>query len=838
MTLRVRPPTPKFVTFLQKCLPRPTKMRLVKFCVSSAIGVLTALGSLAPIGGPVGSLGFVGAALGFESSAFAATAVKTAQKSASQGAAAAEVVASKFYGKTIVDIEIKGNQRIEREAVVGKLQSKKGGKLDREVIRADILAIYEMGYFDDISFLADPSGDGVLISIAVKERPVISKIEFEGNDRISTSDLQEVIKIKEWSILDINKVKEDVARIQKHYEDKGFYLAKVTHELSKGAQADQVELIFHVSDFDKVQIKKITFLNNKAYSDEHLKSVLGETREGSFLSFLNDSGSFKEGSFKQDLQRLVYWYFDHGYVKFMHEAPIITVSDDKKWLFITIYVNEGEKYNMGTTKFSGDLLFTDEELRKDLQLKENETWMISKRNNDIQKLTEMYQDLGYAFVNVIPNMNIKDEEKIVDIDYGFEKGTLVYFGEINLLGNTKTHDKVLRRELRIHEGELFSGSKLRESKENIERLGYFAPGEVIFNQITPKGKNEILNIDISVKERSTGSITLGAGYGSLNGFFFQTQLSEINLFGRGQTLQLQAAFSAQQSDKSFNLGFTEPYTYDSKWSSGFDLFYVMQGIPGKYNTRKTGFDLRLGHPVYDYTNAFITYKNEFMRLESTAGSTVRQEDIDADSGTLSSIVWSLVRDKRNNRFEPSGGDYESASFETAGLGGTKRFLKLNANTRFYRKVVGDLTFRNSLEFGQVFQVGDHMIPPLERFYLGTPNNMRGFTPLSISPYVMRTDSNGKEQKYFTGGTSEMLAIAELEYPLIKEAGLKFVSFLEAGNSFDKFPGWQQLKFRADWGLGLRWFSPIGPLRFEWGFPINRQGDETDSNFVFMIGPPF
>jgi len=378
-----------------------------------------------------------------------------------------------LFGKTIASVEIRGLKRLEKDAILAKVGSKPGAELSSHQISADIRALFALGYFEDISFLSDLSSEGqVLLIVEIKERPVVSSVEFEGNEKISTSDLKDVVKIKQWSILDVNKVKDDVALLQKHYEDKGYYLAKVSFEI-KAVKDDEVTVVYKVNDYEKVQIKKITFLNNKHFSDDQLKGVLGETREGGFFSFLSSSGNFKETAFKTDLQRLTYWYLDHGYVKFRYENPVISVSDDKRWMYITIYVDEGERYDIGSTDFSGDVLFPRDELHEGLSMKQGESFSISKRNADIQFLTEKFQDLGYAFVNVVPKMAIHDQTKTIDLDYSFDKGNLVYFGEINVLGNSKTFDKVIRRELKFNEGELFSGSKLRESRENVERLGFF-----------------------------------------------------------------------------------------------------------------------------------------------------------------------------------------------------------------------------------------------------------------------------------------------------------------------------------------------------------------------------
>lgn len=739
--------------------------------------------------------------------------------------------------KVIKSIEVSGLKRIERDAVLNKIQTRVGGKIGRDSIRADIETLHAMGYFDDIEVQADPEGDGLRVTYVFKERPVVSAIEFDGNERLSESDLKEVTKIKEWSILDLNKVKDDVALIQKHYEDKGFYLAKVGFEIVS-TKADEVKVVYKISDYDKVQIKKITFLNNQYFSDEALKGVLQETREGGLFTFLSGAGNFKENAFKTDLQRLTYWYLDRGYVKFRYENPVVTVSDDKRWLYISIYVDEGESYQMGTVGFGGDLLFTREELEKDLSLKPGDTFSISKRNQDIQRLTEKYQDLGYAFVNVVPKMNINDASKVVDIEYEFEKGSLVHFGEIIVLGNSKTHDKVIRRELKIKEGELYSGTKLRESRENVERLGYFAPGEVIFNTVSPKNKSDILNVEITIKERSTGTITLGAGYGSANGFFFQSQVSEINLFGKGQTVSLAAQLAAERRNKSFNFGFTDPYAFDTRWTTGFDLYYINFSIPDKYETRKLGFDVRLGYPIYEYTNLFLTYKNEGLKIIEP-DSNIDQAELDADNGVLSSVSMQVIRDKRNNRFETTAGNYQSLSFETAGLGGTKDFLKWTVNNRFYKKIIGDLVFRTSAEYGQIYGLGGKRTPPSERFYLGGPNNLRGYDIFSVGPSAIRgVDGTSVLVKEPLGGVIQVFALFELEYPLVREAGLKWVVFYDAGNTFAGWPKGDAFKIRTDAGFGIRWFSPIGPLRFEFGYPFRKKPDERGNVFNFFIGTPF
>lgn len=726
----------------------------------------------------------------------------------------------------IRDIRVRGNKKIEADAIQAKIKSRVGDQASRAVIADDIRAIHGLGYFDDVAV----DYEAGQLTISVKERPTIVKIDFEGNDQISSSDLKDVIKLREYAILDVNKVKEDIALIQKHYEEKGFYLARVSYETRPTATPDEVELIYRVSDFDKVRIKKVTFINNKRFSDDRLKGILRNTKEGNFFSWISSSGSFKETAFKQDLQFLTYFYLNEGFVKFRYENPIVTVSDDKKWLFVTIYVDEGERYTVGDIDFGGDLLFDKSELHEATQMDTGQVFSIQKRNDDIQRLTEKYQDLGYAFVNVNPRMNVKDDTRTVDIRYDFEKGELTYFGEINVLGNTKTRDKVIRRELRVREGELYNGTRLRQSRERVERLGFFAPGEVVFNSVTRKDKKNVVDLEINVKERSTGTVTVGMGYGSIQKFFLTAQVAEINLFGRGQSLSLSGQYASDRRSRSLSLGFTEPYLFDTLWSGGVDVFMVNFPIPGRYLEMKRGFDFKFGRPLQDDLNAYFTYKFENLRLDdvNTADPEV---DISSDIGNLSSVGLSLVNDKRNNRFETSAGHYESFSSELAGVGANKRFAKVIGEGRFYHQLLESVTFRTKAELGHIFQTTDRTIPPSEKFFLGGPNNLKGFETFTVSPKTARGNP--------LGGNSEFLYIAELEFPLIREAGVKLVLFYDMGNSFATFRDLAEVRgLKKDVGFGFRWFSPIGPLRFEWGFPIGPKPDESNVVFNFFIGPPF
>ncbi|MFA5583478.1 MAG: outer membrane protein assembly factor BamA, partial [Bacteriovoracaceae bacterium] len=402
-------------------------------------------------------------------------------------------------------IEVEGNRKVETEAILEKLSTQPGMLLDNYLLRRDLSRIYEMRYFEEIEAYQKKADGKDILLFKVVEKPIISKIFFEGNDEISDDDLKEQIKSKEYNILDVSSLKNDLRLLEKHYEDKGYFLAQATYELKDRAGA--VEVHFKIKEWDKVRVKKITILGNNDIDDETLKGFM-QTKEESYFSFMSSSGNFKELDFQTDIERLKYYYKTKGYLQVNVQNPEVTASEDKKWIFITVRLNEGPQFSVNNIYFDGDLEFSDSEMTEKLKLKSDDIYNEENLRLDIQTLTEMYQDKGYAFANVLRTLEIVPGENKVDVIFSFEKGVIAYFGKITIKGNTKTRDKVIRRELRIYEGDQYSGSKLRISKERVNRLGFFQPESVIFNTITRRGSDNILDVEISIKERATGQISL------------------------------------------------------------------------------------------------------------------------------------------------------------------------------------------------------------------------------------------------------------------------------------------------------------------------------------------
>ena len=723
-------------------------------------------------------------------------------------------------------IEVEGLKKVEKEAVLERINTKKGMMLDNYLLRKDIERIYSLKYFDYIEAHQDTKGGKNILSFKVKEKPIIANIVFEGNDELSEDDLKGQVKTKNFAILDINTIKIDLAALAKFYEDKGFFLAKIDYELVK-KDNENVELVFHIQEYDKVKVKKITFLGNSAFSDEQLKDIM-ETREEGLFSFMSGAGNYKEFNFQVDLERLKRFYQNKGHLQVNVGTPDITVSEDKKWVFITIKVVEGPQFTVNRIAFQGELLFPSSELLEKITTKEQTLYSEDVLRSDIQLLTELYQDQGYAFANVLRTLDVVPGENKVDVEFSFERGKKAKFGKIYVKGNTKTRDKVIRRELKIKEGEQFSGTALRESKENVNRLGFFEPNSIIFNTISPPGKDDLLDVEIQVKERNTGQITLGAGYSTATGGFLNASIAQNNFRGLGQNLSFSLTLS--DTNKTYNLGFTEPYLWDTKWTAGGDIFSTSNEDSDSFSYKKEGFDIRVGHPIAEYTRLFFVYKFEDTKIKAVNDPTI---DEAVENGLASSVQSTVVYDVRDNKFEPTKGTYASYAIEYAGVGGEKKWVKNEADLRWFKNVVGDLVFRSRLYGSKLEVVNGQAIPRSERFFLGGARNLRGYPYDAVGP--KRTVLvDGKNRTFNERGLFAAYTTLELEHPLAREAGLKWVVFFDAGDAGK----YNDLKLHKDYGFGLRWFSPIGILRFEWGFPLGDEGKEYGSQFHFDIGQLF
>ncbi|HBQ20880.1 MAG: outer membrane protein assembly factor BamA [Deltaproteobacteria bacterium GWA2_38_16] len=733
---------------------------------------------------------------------------------------------SPLYAEQIIHrVSIEGNRRVEKDAILNQIKTKPRTPYSQDQVKSSIQSIYNLGFFDNIEVDLVSEKEGVHLIYRVWEKPAIRKIEYEGYKKLDLSDIRAVVELKEYSILNLHKITETKEKILKLYEQKGFFLAQVKHTITEDKKDNEVDLTFHIDELDKVKVRKINFIGNHAFSDDELKGFMA-TKESGVFSWLTKSDNFQEEVLKGDMGNIAYFYNIKGYVKIKVDPPVVTISPDKKWIYIVVPLQEGELYNIGNIDYAGELIFSKDELKKERGIQSDALFNGDMLRQEVLRLADLYKDQGYAFANVNVQSSTRDKDKKVDLIFDFEKGQKVYFGNINVVGNTSTRDKVVRRELSIHEGDLYSETKLRKSIDRVRALGFFS--EVTYTK--PQGKSlDVVDLEVAVKERSTGALTVGAGWSSVDKFVANAQISHSNLFGRGQEVALNAQLSTGDNGTStYSTSFTEPYTLDTLWSSGFDAYNVKTGTTN-YDEIKTGGDVRIGHPIGEFMNTYLTYKLENTRLKEV--TTTDDALIPSRRGITSAVVGTFIYDGRDDRQRPSKGFYETFSTELAGLGGDYHYSKNILRSRFYYPMFFNGVFRVNTELGGLLPTTNEAVPVGERFILGGVNTLRGYMPQSVGP--LKQDKDGKS--VLIGGDREWFTNIEYEIPLISSMGIKGVTFYDAGNAFD---GLDMGRIRQDIGFGFRWFSPFGPLRVEVGFPVKPESGEKRQVVQFAITPPF
>jgi len=724
----------------------------------------------------------------------------------------------------ISGIQIVGNRKIEKAVILDSIHMREGTVFSRVSVRKDIKHLYELGYFENVQVYKKDSPQGLMVTYVVSEKPTVRNITVSGNKEVDTEDIEGVFAVKKNSFLDLSHVIKTQSAILNLYSEKGYYLADVRYEFSDVSKNNDVELTFHVSEVDKVQVKSIHFIGNKVFSDDELKAIM-HTKEKGVWSWITKSGVYQDEIFKRDVgQGLAYYYLMHGYVDIKIQDPEVQISPDKKWLYLTIRIDEGPLYQFGKVGVAGDLMLAQNQLLENSGIKTGATYNHDFVRQEILRLTNLYKDEGYAYANVIPNTSVQRKNKKVDLVFNFEKGQKVNFGKIRFLGNIKTRDKVLRREMKVMEGETYNETKLQTSISRLNRLAFFSEVDV---QKAPNPKDpHALDLLVTVKEKNTGSFNFGAGYSGVTSLFLQASIAQNNLFGRGHVVNL----TAQVSGKSqlFDLSFREPYLLDTSWNTGFDAFKTEREALD-FTEKRNGGSLVLGHSFFDFGNASLNYKLEDVTVTvpaENAGAILKSEN----DGITSSIIPSFSYDLRDNVVSPSKGSLHSLSVELAGLGGDKRFVKGELGTRWYFPTFLSTVLRFRLSLGAIQAYGGEAIPTYEKFILGGPNSLRGFRPLSLGP---TKQSNGKE--IVVGGRNEVIFNTELEVPILKELQMKGVLFFDTGSAFDAVDA---IDLRADLGFGFRWNSPMGPLRLEWGFPVPQRIGEVSPVFQFLIAPAF
>jgi outer membrane protein insertion porin family len=732
--------------------------------------------------------------------------------------ASREVKLKVLKKEILAKVLIEGNRAIEESAIRAQIKIKEGDAFSPSEVREDLRAVYQMGFFQDVRVEKRDWGRGKALVFMVEEKPIVKEAIFTGNKEIKTSDLLDVVDLKPRSVLNLNAVKENVNKILKKYREEAYYAAEVQYELESTPRQGEVIVHFRIKENNKIRIRKISFSGNVYYSDEILKKQLPETQEEGWFSWFTKSGIYKEDILERDLDAIAAFYFQKGFIQVKVGKPKVVI--DKEGIGITIPVEEGLQFKIGKVDIQGDLILPKEQMLKRIPVYVGEIFNRDHVRESLTYLTDLYANQGYAFVDVSPLTVPHKDQPLVDLTFEIRQGSKVYFERINILGNTKTRDRIIRRDLFTVEGDLYSLTAIKRSRDELNRLGYFK--EVNIN--TKKGSaDDKMVVNVQVEERPTGSFSGGVGYSSIDKLVAILSVSQNNLFGWGQRLTAQAQLGS--ISRYFNIGFTEPRLFDTQMLVGADIYNTYRDYD-EYSVKKTGGVVRFGFPIVESLRGILQYKYEkddVYNIQESASATIK----DAEGiSTTSSISGILRRDTRNNRFDPTGGSDNTLSVEYAGgiLGGTNEFTKYVFNSAWYVTPFYKLTFSARGRIGYI--AGDN-IPLYELFRLGGMYSVRGFKAWSIGP----KDENGE----VIGGDKELLFNFEMIFPIAKEINLKGLIFFDAGNAWAKEDPYQLDDLRTSVGFGFRWMSPVGPLRIEWGYNLNPKPGEDQSAWDFTIG---
>lgn len=739
---------------------------------------------------------------------------------------------SMAQGIRVDEVLVEGTRRVDPSTVRSVLSVRPGEAVAPEEIDRDLRAIFALGRFRDISANVEERGGKQVLVYKVDERPLVRKVAFSGNKELSEEKLRPLVTFKTPEIYRPRIADETVDALRKAYLEEGYYSAEIVPQVEISPE-NEATVTFRINEGNKVLIRQIAFEGNTVLRDSDLKKAM-ETKEKWLLSWLTGRGTYQEEVLQNDLEILADQYYNRGHVQVKVKQPKVTLSEDKKYLDILIEIEEGPQFRVGELDVQGDLLKSREETLALVKLKKGEVFSRQLLRESVFSVNDLYADQGYAYVNVSPLTRIDAAQRLVDVSFEIEQGIQVTIDRIQIGGNTKTRDKVIRREMKLAEGELYSASKIKESRRRINNLGFF--DEV--NVTTGKGAEPSrMDLNVAVKERPTGMFTVGLGYSSVDGVIGQGSVSQENFLGRA--LKLNVAGSLGSKSVTYQVGVTDPYFLDRNLTLGFDLYKTRREWVD-FTKKTTGGDLKLGFPVTEDVRAFFVYRyedKEILDVDQSATKYIRDQE---GKSTLSSITSSLNRNTTDYRLDPSRGSASSASVEFAGLGGTSKFLKYDLDHRHFWPWKWGTVFSLRGHLGYIQEIGGETIPIDERYFLGGLSTVRGFESRQLGPRVRKIEDSGgvvTEDFEYIGGEKAAYFNAEYLFPLLKDMGLKGVLFVDSGNAWASGEDYFS-EMRYSTGAGVRWFSPLGPLRLEWGYNLDPKDDEPNSRFEFSIGSSF
>ncbi|MBU4303080.1 MAG: outer membrane protein assembly factor BamA [Candidatus Omnitrophica bacterium] len=766
----------------------------------------------------------------FNSSSFVLAEENPLEQTEQKIAAASEALPAVL--KNVTAIEVTGNKAISTNVIISKMKTRVGSAYQENIISDDLKRLYLLGFFSDIKIDTQDYKDGLKILISVVERPIIEKISFSGINLITMKDekLKQQLKSKETQYLDYPSLAEDVRILKKMYEKMGYSQADISYKVDANTQANKASIVFTAVEGRKVRIKDIRIEGNNNFSSGRILKLLKTKRAWFF-----NAGVLKDEVLTEDIARVKSFYQREGFTDAAVDYVVKPDAQKPYLLFITIKVTEGKKYLVGSVMVQGNKDVSEKEILKTLtDCIPGKVFSQEAMKKDLTGIQGLYFDRGYISAQVQESTIVNTDSGRVDITYAITENQVVYVDKIKIRGNIKTKDLVIRREMRIHPGEKFDGEKLRRSKERLTNLGFF---EEVSYDTEETGQPAKKNLVVDVKETKTGSFSFGGGYSTVDQFIGFVEVEQKNFdwrnwpyfTGAGQNLKVRA--SVGNLSQGFELSFTEPWMFDYPVSFGFDLYRRTHDRDTDtgygYDETVTGGDLRLGKEISEYLRGDLTYRLDQIEISNISDNSPELKD-EEGTNVISVISPSLTYDSRDNVFDTRKGNLLTGSFDFAGLGGDKSYLKFFGRASHYFPMPRGAVFEVRGRLGLAQPYGDtEKLPIYERFFAGGAYTIRGYEERGVGP----VDVNSKDP---LGGAS--LAVGNIEYTYPLFSFLKVAAFYDVGNVWEKLGDIFSNKdangvensggFKSALGLGLRIKTPIGPIMLDYGIPMDKQSGES------------
>jgi len=722
----------------------------------------------------------------------------------------------------VKEIAVQGNRRVQEAVILARVGAKIGSPFVANRTAEDIRAIFSLGFFDDVQVKVEDFEGGVKLTYMVVERPFVRDIVFAGNKKEDAATLQDKIDLKLGSVYNPVEVNRGADKLKEFYEQEGYFEVGITPEVEKLADGD-VTVTYRIAEGRRISIDQIVIEGAQGLTPKQVKGAM-DTQEREYIVL---RGTVQRQKLDEDVDRIIQLYNDFGYVQARVESSEIQVDREKARATVRVVVVEGPQFKVGGVDVTGNAVLPIEEVRKRIELKTGDVFSRSKLRDSVKGITDLYSAVGRASADVAPNTLQDIPARLVNIVFEINEGPETYVERINIAGNTRSEEKILRREIPMAEGDLFTSQKLARAKQRLTNLNYFDKVEA---KTAPGSAKDKIIVNIDVTEKPTGLFSIGGGYSSQDGVLGTLDLSQRNFLGKGWEVFLR--LRGGENLQTGTIGFTEPWLFDRPLAAGFDLFNTRRILPD-YTVESLGGDIRLGHPLGEYSRINAVYRVSQDRISDV--NELGSPQLISQKGThLTSLVGvNLSRDTRDNVYDPTRGSTASIGLDFAGVGFGEKFVRSVAAATYFQPLPWlehVLSFRFTA--GYSFGWDKDSVPLFERFYLGGSNSLRQFKSLQVSP----RDNTGTR----IGGNSELLGTIEYQIPLF--FGIKAALFYDVGQVWGPdIQGGAKIDLsdlRHGVGAGFRWNSPFGPIRVDYGIKLDQRKGESFGEFNFSAGSSF